>query len=117
MSEPRLTSEFRVKALIRLAETAFGSAMLLRRGDATSGDIALVILERGNAPLLWRRMLDADFSYRWQQMGGSASEKGEDAPDAPERLKKLISSDPDLWILEVDVPNRERFIAQIDSLA
>ncbi len=44
---PRLTSEFRAKALIRRVHDAGGSAMVLAKGDAMSGSILVVALDRG----------------------------------------------------------------------
>lgn len=109
---PRIAANIRIQALVRIAQGNGGNAAILHRGDRDSGDIAIVLLARGTDPVLLRRMPATDFSTEWRASAVNAGE----APDAPDVLSRLTRRDPDLWIIEVDVPERERFIAQLGAM-
>ena len=113
MTGPRLTSEFRVKALIRRVHDAGGSAMVLRRGDATSGAVLIVIEDRDGQAALYERGIGPD--------GDSALIRTGPRPDSDERIdeywQRRASRDPDLWVVEISVPEAERFAAETISVA
>ena len=44
MGDPRLTAHMQVGALRRMAEGAGGFAMVVKKGDATSGQILCILL-------------------------------------------------------------------------
>jgi hypothetical protein len=103
--EARLSSAFRVSALLKLAEMAGGFGAVLARGDSTAGAILLLIRERGQNPRFFERLLDAGGAYRWQPSGTA----GADPDDVMTARRKR---DPDLWVLELDVADSARFIAE-----
>ncbi len=102
---PRLSAAVRVSVLLKLAERAGGFGAVLARGDSTAGAILLVIRERGGNPTLFERLLSANGAYSWQP--GSGPDSDVDALIAARRKR-----DPDLWIIELDVADAARFIAE-----
>lgn len=93
----RLAAGMLVSALIRRAEELGGNGVVLARGDATAGAILIQLAERGVAGDLLERRLDPAGVYRWSPTG----------PDDPalrgDYLARRRRSDPDLWVIELDV--------------
>ena len=106
---PRLASSVLVGALIRQAETHGGFAAVLAKGDADAGSIAVILTERGAGACLYERLLQPDGSYAWSE-----------SPAGSESLAALIVRrrrfDPDLWVLELDIPSRQRFADEMKAL-
>lgn len=100
-SDPRLTSDIQVSALKRLAEVGGGFATVLRKGDPTSGAILIIGLVRGENPLLFDRFPLFDGESAWQQIA-------ENEADVSAQWQKRAASDPDLWVIELDVASIER---------
>ena len=105
MTEPRLASKLQISSLIRLTELAGGFGAILHKGDPISGAILLIVRIRGAAPVLYERFPTVDGTTRWQHFPQKTvvSEADMDA-----RLKKQANRDPDLWVIELDVPDDER---------
>ena len=101
---PRLATSVLVGALIRKAEGEGGFAAVLGKGDPTSGALLILLTERGGEPRLLERLLQPDGDYTWGQPIESAAE-------VPEFVARRRRFDPDLWVLELDVPSAERFTA------
>ena len=101
----RLAAGLKVSALIRAVEAAGGFAMVLARGDSTSGSIAVVVRMKPEDMLL-APMMAADGRYEYREVV-----RGAEIPGWSARARQR---DPDLWILELDIPDAARFIA--DSL-
>jgi hypothetical protein len=108
----RLASSAHVSALLRLAEAEGGFAAVVAKGDATAGSIAIILAERGEKCALLERLLQPDGRYAWRDSG-----QGVGNADEFERfLARRRQSDPDLWIIELDVPSAERFAAEMNAL-
>lgn len=101
---PRVASSVLTGALIRKAEGEGGFAAVLAKGDPTSGAILLVLTQRGGPPRLLERLLQSDGSYAW-------AAPIEDSAQVPDFIARRRRFDPDLWVLELDVPSVERFTA------
>lgn len=101
----RLTSAILAGAIIRRVNAEGGHAAVIAKGDQRAGAIILVCADRGNITSLRERIWAGD-GYAWQSVG----------PDAPgDRdawLHRRRLQDPDLWIVELDIPNAERFAAE-----
>lgn len=109
----RLTSRFLVDLLLRRTESAGGFATVLARGDAHSGTILVQCTERGQpGPLLERRFL-ADGHYIWEAVGPNDTKDGESRANYQNRRKK---ADPDLWIVELDIADAPRLVAEWAAL-
>ena len=86
-----------------------GFATSIAKGDAERGSLLLIVTERGKQVALLERMLNATGAYEWQKSGP----KSESLPS--DWLAKRRRNDPDLWLIELDVPDAERFIAETTS--
>ncbi|RYD54001.1 MAG: DUF1491 family protein [Sphingomonadales bacterium] len=109
----RLTSAILVSTLIRRAEQSGGSAMVLAKGDATAGGILLLTLERGINPCFFERGLGPTGC---PALIGAGPAKLTGDADATAYWQRRRSSDPDLWVLEVDIAEAERFAAEAMGL-
>ncbi len=107
---PRLAARIEVSALIRRVEGEGGNAAVIARGDGEAGAILLQLAEKGRFRGLYGRNLTPSGAYRWQPVGPGISE-GLQAVDA--YVGRRRSSDRDLWVVELDVADAERFAAQL----
>jgi hypothetical protein len=110
---PRLASSVLVGALIRKAETEGGFGAVLAKGEPTSGSVLVILTERGGNPRILERILDAEGHYSWQSPMGGGSDDDAEVPRFVERRRRF---DPDLWVLELDIPSRERFAADMNAI-
>ncbi|HEX8578456.1 MAG TPA: DUF1491 family protein [Allosphingosinicella sp.] len=105
---PRLATSVLAGALIRKVEGEGGFAAVLAKGDPTSGAILLLLTERGGPPVLLERLLKPDGSYSWAL-------PIDDPVQVPEFVARRRRFDPDLWVLELDIPSVERFTAEMSA--
>lgn len=102
----RLPARLEVAALLRQAESSGGFAMVARSGDPDRGDILVHIVQRGIDVALLERRLGIDFTYRWSRQTvpnqGIAAFSGD---------RSRI--DPDFWLIELDIADAERFVAEM----
>ena len=102
---PRLASSIKVSALFRRVAAAGGFGAVLARGDATAGSIAIVIRDRGETRVL-QPVLAVAGGYEWRVAATG------DAIDG--WAKRARHYDPDLWLIELDIPDAARFVAETD---
>ena len=100
-------------ALIRQAEAAGDFAAILKKGDPDRGSLLLLISSRGRHHACLERMLIADGSYRWHATGPAESASSD---DLREFLARRARFDADSWMIELDVADPERFVAETTSL-
>ena len=104
---PRLAAGMLVSALFRRATDAGGTGMVLAKGDATAGALLIQLAERGEPGPLLERRLDLDGAYRWSPTG----------PDDPDQRGEYIArrrrSDPDLWVIELDVADGLALVEEV----
>ncbi len=106
----RLTSEMLVGALIRRAMAEGGFSAVVAKGDAISGVILIQAVDRGREIGLFERVSNFTGGYALMRCGPSPEEGPEALAQYMARRRK---SDPDLWIVELDIPNPERFAEEI----
>lgn len=94
-------------ALIRRAGAEGGFASVLKKGEQDAGTILVVLTERGANGRVYERMPQADGSRAWTL---SRRENPENKADLEEWLARRGNQDRDLWIVELDIANGERFI-------
>ncbi len=94
-----------VSALIRRVGAEGGSAAVLAKGDATAGAILLICMEKGVVQSVRERLLDRKGAYVWTAVGPAER----DAKSA--YLERRRAHDPDMWLVELDIANAERFAA------
>ena len=104
MSE-RLPAHLEVAAIMRRAEAEGGFAMVLRKGDPDRGTLTLVLQQRGEIRGILERELGPSFTYEWTFK-----------PSGSESVSELVARrerfDTDFWLIELDVAEPERFIAE-----
>jgi hypothetical protein len=108
-ADARLTSAMLVGALRKRVATAGGFAAILAKGDEISGVILIQTLEKGQETGLFERVPNFDGGYALMRCGPSP-EEGPDALD--QYIARRRRADPDLWLIELDIPEAERFAAE-----
>ena len=110
----RLAAGVEAKALMRRITSQGGFATILAKGDEERGSILLVIAEKGRHFSCLERQLQLDGSYHWARTGpASESEMAE----ISQFLEKKRRSDPDLWQIELDIADGERFVAEMTEIS
>lgn len=107
----RLASSIVVGGLIAKAEGEGGFGAVLAKGDPTAGSIILILAERGAGARLFERILQADGGYSWQPTGQPVASFAE----VSSLIARRRRSDPDLWVVELDIPSPERFAAEMNA--
>jgi hypothetical protein len=110
--EPRIAASVLATALIRKAEGEGGFGAVLAKGDSTAGSILVILLEKGGNPRFFERALKPDGRYSWQESGSHRIDDPREVPDFIARRRRF---DPDLWVLELDIPSAERFAAEMNA--
>lgn len=105
--EQRLPAHLEVSGLIRAVEGAGGFAMVLAKGERDAGTIMLICCERGTTARAYERMPQADGTRKWTV---SRRQDAENPQDFDEWCQRRQRQDPDLWLVELDIANPERFI-------
>lgn len=94
--------------MLRRAETLGGFGTVLNRGDPERGAIILAVTERGLHHALLERRLGLTGRYAW----GLTGPKSADSTEVAQYLARARRNDPDCWILELDIPSAEQFVAE-----
>lgn len=106
----RLPAHLEVAGILRLAESLGGFGMVLAKGERDAGTILLVTIHRDEPARLFEKMPQLDGNRRFVAIRQEDVENKEEFSDYLARRKR---QDADIWILEADVPDRERFIASL----
>lgn len=99
----RLPSELLVGAMLRRANDAGGFGVVRARGEASGGAI-LVIASEGMATVLLERGLGPD--------GNPALIESKPADSLDDYWQRRRARDPDLWVIELDIPQVKRLVAE-----
>ena len=105
--EPRLPARLEVSGLIRRVAADGGFAAVLQKGDPDAGTILLVWRENGANPRLFERMPSLAGERAWTQI---RKQQPENPIEFDDYVSRRGTRDRDAWIVELDVPNPERFI-------
>ena len=112
MTEHRLSSSVEATGLVRRVESEGGFAAILHKGDADRGALLLVIRVRGQYVACLERTLGFDGRYAW----GRTGPERDDGPETlAEFLDRRVKFDSDSWLIELDIAQPERFIAETTS--
>lgn len=109
MSDGRLPAKLEITGLARRIEAEGGFATILRRGDAHGGVLLLVVSSRGRHVACLERILAMSGAYEWRRTGPAESAE---SPEVAAFLAQRARFDPDLWAMELDIADPERFIAE-----
>jgi len=110
----RLTSKFIVTALLKHTATAGGYATVLSHGDDNAGAVIIVCAEKGQVSAILELAYDPDNRFILRPC---IQQPSDNKQQYESYLSKRRQSDPDLWIIELDVPSPERFTAECLSIA
>ena len=113
MSNERLSAAVEASGLIRRIAAGGDFATIIKKGDPDRGALLLVISSRGRHVACLERALTLDGAYRWQSVGPSESSGSDEIRDF---LAKRTRFDADLWAIELDIAEAERFIAETTAL-
>ena len=86
-----------------------GFAAVMRKGDEERGSLLLFIANRGRHVACLERVLSLKGAYGWQAIGPRESAGSAEIADF---LAKRARFDEDLWAIELDIADPERFIAE-----
>lgn len=108
----RIPAHLEVSGLIRAVEAAGGFASVLHKGEPDAGTILVVLCERGANARLFERMPSLDGARNWSL---AKVQDAENPHEFNESLTNRTRRDPDLWIVELDIANGERFIPIVNN--
>jgi len=106
----RLPAHLEVAAILRLAESMGGFGTVIEKGERDSGAVLLVTMFRGHAARLYERMPQLDGTRLFVL---SREQDAENPREFSEYLARRKRQDNDIWILEADVADAERFVASL----
>lgn len=112
MDEGRLPAHLEAGAILRLAESQSGFATVLAKGERDAGTIALVTLCRGGGSELYERMPQRDGRRLFV---ATKSENSENKQEFSDYLARRRAQDEDMWLIEVDIADPERFVALLND--
>jgi len=81
----------------------------MKRGDPDRGSLIIFVASRGRHIACLERVLALDGSYAWQTVGPGDSASSAEIADF---LARRARFDEDLWAIELDIADAERFIAE-----
>ena len=107
MAEARLPAGLEVSGLIRQVQAAGGFVAVVAKGEPEAGTLVVVLTANGSPARAYERMPQAGGDRGWAlARAESDGEPGEFA----DWLARRRAQDRDLWIVELDIPQGERFI-------
>jgi hypothetical protein len=105
--DSRLPAHLEVSGLIRAVEAAGGFAAVIAKGERDAGTLLVICSEKGGPSAAYERMPQPDGSRAWTL---SRRQDPENPGEFWEYCERRQRQDSDLWIVELDVPDGERFI-------
>ena len=81
----------------------------MRKGDPERGSLLILVTSRGENIAVLERVLSLDGDYKWQATKAPESPGSEDMVNF---LARRARFDEDLWAIELDIAEPERFIAE-----
>lgn len=106
----RASSRLLVQALIRKTQSEGGFAAVLHSGDEIAGSIMVQTVGPDRKTMLLERMPDFFKNY---VLAPVAAQYWGDPGELAQYVGRRVRSDPDLWVIELDVANAERLAAAI----
>ena len=104
----RIPAHLEISGWIRAVETAGGFAAVLAKGERDAGTILVICCENGANGKLFERMPQMDGTREFVLTKEQDAEKPLEFFEYWQRRK---AQDSDLWVLELDIADAERFIA------
>jgi hypothetical protein len=105
----RLPTHVEVAGILRRISQSGDFATVMRKGDAERGSLLIFVTSRGRHVAILERVLGVDGEYRWQTAKTPDSNSSVEIRDF---LARRARFDEDLWAIELDIAEPERFIAE-----
>jgi hypothetical protein len=105
--DTRLPAHLETAGIMRAVQAEGGFATVVAKGERDAGTIMVITCERGQAAQAWERMPHPDGTRRWTSV---KMQDSEDPRAFWDWCEKRHRQDPDLWVLELDIAQAERFI-------
>lgn len=105
----RLPSAVLVTALLRRVHDAGGSAIVLAKGDRQAGAILMLTCEKGHNFKILERGVGPTGRVELLSPHRVA---GDDGDAVTAYWQRRRANDRDLWVLELDIPEAQRFAAE-----
>jgi len=105
--DTRLPAHLEVNGFVRAAQAVGGFGMVLHKGERDGGTILIVMVENQGLGVLYERMPQLDGTRKWSQVKVQVSDN---KSDFDYYLDRRSGQDPDVWIVELTVADRERFV-------
>jgi hypothetical protein len=105
----RLPTHVEAAGLVRRVSAGGGFAAVIRKGDPERGALLLLIASRGRHVACLERVLPPHASYRWNAVAPTDSAS---SVDVAEFVRRRARFDEDMWAIELDIAEPERFIAE-----
>ncbi|MYL96621.1 DUF1491 family protein [Novosphingobium sp. FGD1] len=105
--DARLPAHLEVSGLIRRVNAEGGFAAVLAKGERDAGTILAVLTHNGASGRIYERMPDLDGARKWRCTRRHDAEKPDEFQSYLDRRR---AQDPDMWIVELDSADAERFI-------
>lgn len=108
--DDRLPAHLEAAGLIRRIQAEGGFATVIQKGEREAGTILLVLCENDTNARIYERMPQLDGRREWQQTRVQDDENKQEFRDY---LMRRGAQDRDLWIIELDIAQAERFIGKL----
>jgi hypothetical protein len=113
VNDERLPAHVEVAGILRRAQASGDFGTVLRKGDPDRGSLILVVTSRGRHIAVLERILGLDGAYVWQRSNAADSPGSINIVNF---LARRARFDEDLWAVELDIAEPERFIAETTGL-
>ena len=104
----RIPAHLEVAGLIRAVEAAGGFGTVIAKGERDAGTLLVICCENGADAAAFERMPQPDGTRAWTLSRKQDAENPHEFWDYCDRRQR---QDDDLWIVELDISDAERFIA------
>ena len=104
----RIPAHLEVAGLIRAVQAAGGFGTVIAKGERDAGTLLVICCENGADAAAFERMPQPDGTRAWTLSRKQDTENPHEFWDYCDRRQR---QDDDLWIVELDISDAERFIA------
>jgi hypothetical protein len=105
--DAKIPTHLEVTGLLRAVEAGGGFATVIAKGERDAGTILVTCCESGKNCRAYERMPRPDGTRAWTL---TKTEDSENPVEFADYLARRRHQDSDLWIVELDIPDAERFI-------
>ena len=110
MTQARLPAHLEVGGIIRAVQAEGGFATVMAKGERDAGTLMVICCENGTNLRAYEKMPRADGTRAWSLSREQDIENPQEFIDFCEKRRQ---QDSDLWIVELDIANAERFIGML----